>query len=133
MGLNDYRIKDGAHVTSIIEKHNGSTAPLYKYVFSGLPPDRKGLIAAVHPLFNYTEGFRTQLADSAKVIAVDRKQPVFIVQTEDHWLLILFGEEREPTKDNEFTTWYDDGGESASDQFIGHYDPNGTWHLDSAS
>ena len=121
------------------------------YVRSGLPPDRKGLIAVYHPLLEYTDGFEqtsdfvASINETAKRIAMEQQQTVFVVMTECRWRLLVFGEPVTDPKrredfgledgDDEEHIWYDDyeDGKFANDQFVGHYDPDGTWHVDSIS
>ena len=115
------------------------------YVRSGLPPDRKGLIAVFHPLLEYTGNFLEHINDVAKTIAMEQQQTVFVVMTECRWRLLVFGEPVTDPKrredfgleddDDEEHIWFDDhpGGEFANDQFVGHYDPDGSWHVDSIS
>jgi hypothetical protein len=142
--MNNYRIRDIAHARQIIEEGESEKA-INVYVRDNLPPDRKGLIAVYHPLIEYTGDFLDHIHRAAEAIAMEHKRPVFMVMTETRWRLILFGEPVTDQKrredfglenwDDEEHIWYDsyENGEYANDQFVGHYDPDGSWHVDSVS
>ena len=137
--MNDFRIRGMAHLRAIIEE--GKSA-IETYVRAGLPPDRKGLIAVYHPLLEYTGRFLEQVSDVAKLIAMEQQQTVFVVMTETRWRLLLFGFQTPDDRLENFGLepgaehiWYDDyeDGKFANDQFVGHYAPDGSWHVDSIS
>lgn len=74
---------------------------------------------------------------------MERKQTVFVVMTEQRWRMLFFGFKlTDPNHRADFglelgeeKIWYDDypDGKYANDQFVGHYDPDGSWHIDSVS
>ena len=139
--VNNYRIRDYDHSVELIKANikddpeGGIDAALKLYVRDSLPPDREGLIAVIHPFVEYSNEFICQIHGVAKAIAMAEGRPVFFVMTESRWRLLLLGEVRVSEETGEEFPWHDDeeGGEFANDQFVGHYDPDGSWHVDSIS
>ena len=139
--VNNYRIRDYEHSVALIKQNikadpeGGIDAALKLYARDSLPPDREGLIAVIHPLIEYHGEFIRQIHEVAQTIAMEEKRPVFFVMTESRWRLLLLGEVRVSEETGEEFPWYDDeeNGRFANDQFSGHYDPDGSWHVDSIS
>lgn len=138
--MNDFRIRDMEHLRDVLEE--GGNEALRTYVRGDLPPDRRGLIAVYHPLLEYTGDFLEHINEVAKWIARSQGRRVFVVMTESRWRLLLFGFETPPERRENFILeecdehiWYDDyeDGKFANDQFVGHYDPDGSWYVDSIS
>ncbi len=134
----DYRFRRGPN-------HQGSWSDAEmkalqdrRNVLEEFPPDREGLIAVLHPWFDETEEHRERLYAVIKSIAMATGRHVFYVMTESRWRLVLFGiDYGQPEDEDEEPRglWYDqtENGHDANDQFISHYDPDGTYHLDGAS
>ena len=129
----DRRTDDYSPIKDILQR--GGRDALHLYTFDDLPPDRKGLIAAFHPVLEYTGATLTALHASMEQLAIETNRPIFFVMTKTKWRLILFGYERVPTEDDGGTVGYDDEekGEYANDQFVSHYETDGTYRVDSIS
>ncbi len=112
--------------------------PFAGHVRSDMPSDRRGLIAVVHDIFVADQPAEFDWHKKAKLIAKKTGQKVFVVMTTGRWHMMLFSikvaEDEEPERD-----WYDDCETRkgtrvyANDQYIAHYDPDGTFHFDGAS
>ena len=133
----DFRTKGSGHLREILKE--GGKELLNRYTFSGLPPDRKGLIAVFHPLMEYTGEFLGHMHEVMKLIAMYKKRTVFFVMDDQKWRLVLFGyvitdpkilEEDFGLEPGITRIWYD---QYANDQFISHYDPDGSYHVDGVS
>lgn len=111
--------------------------PRHGYARGPFPSDRKGLIAVMHPLFMVDQPSEFDWHKKAELIAKKTGQKVFVVMTEARWHLMLFS--IKAMEDGDEYDWYDDhetDGQKrvyANDQYIAHYDPDGTFHFDGAS
>lgn len=110
------------------------------------PPDRKGLLAVLHPRLSSFD----EVAAMALVAARGLGRRVYAVQTEDRWYMVLLGIPRADlpaatrkahADDGDFDRDGDDGGlpepfyddypdgKYANDQYIAYYEPDGSYHL----
>ena len=136
--MNDYRYHRGESKRFDIAK---------KYITLGpeLPRDRRGLIMLWHPAIDHPdlhgneEPWTAPMYDAAKRVAIRTEQHVFMVQDEQRWCMLVFGEPLvDPARRADFDledgvdfVWYDDKEEN--DQFVGSYDPDGKWKVHSIS
>lgn len=138
---NNYRVDctDQTQVKAVIMENHLAKNPshFFGYVSDGLPGDREGLIAVMHDLI-LAKGGTLFWNEMAANIAKQTGQRVYIIMTETRWHMMLFAIERRE-EDELDCLWYDefeivDGKrEYANDQFIAHYDPDGTYGFDGAS
>jgi len=121
--MKDYRLMTEERLRARIEEaEREGKADRWEdgYVRSGLPSDRKGLIAAFHSQCMLDKAHCTQINSMAEAIARRTKQRVYLVGTESGWHLLLFAVDDGSYDENE-------NGKYANDQFIGYYDPE--WHF----
>lgn len=113
--------------------------PMQGYVRGPFPGDRQGLIAAMHALFMVDQPAEFDWHKKAELMAKKTGQKVFVVMTEARWHLMLFSIKVARDDDGKEDDWYDDhetDGKKrvyANDQYICHYDPDGTFRFDGAS
>lgn len=148
--MKDYRVdyRNEAQFRAVIEENHAKGAPshFHGYVRGGLPADRKGLIVILHDLI-MVQGGTAFWNEMAADVARQTGQRVYIIMTEQRWHMMLFGivvpvDAKEP--EGETHLWYDEyevmevaagvrKRTYANDQFIAHYDPDGTYGFDGAS
>lgn len=139
--MKDYRIDTQEKFRALLEAAERKDPDaqgwraLEGYVRGPLPLDRRGLIAAFHDLFQYTEDQVPPINALACSIAITTKQTVFIVQTTTRWTLLLFQIVIDRPESEGPSLWYDEeeNGKYANDQYIAHVDPDGTFHIDGLS
>jgi hypothetical protein len=99
-----------------------------------MPSDRQGLLASLHDRCCVTDEQVEWFHRLAKSIAKETGRRIYVTFTTSRWHLILLS-----TTDERGRLWYDqtelENGVRvyADDQFIGHYDPDGSFQVDGVS
>lgn len=160
--MNDYRLEypnDAAVAAhrSGVQKHPWlewlEQERPHGFVTGPLPPDRRGLLAAMHDRCCVTDEQIAAFNNVAASIAKETGRRVYVTFTRSRWHLILLAIEFPPDRDHDTAyIWFDDTEPRASnepvyagdpsavgdrvyadDQYIAHYEPDGSWHFDGCS